>query len=287
MLGLVTIAGVVSARPPRKRADTKYFHEPGISHATGHYDARFFGGVVDYDTRSDTLKHLVKSWLQMTQQEGIETWIAHGTLLGWWWNAKILPWDWDLDVQVSAGTLNTLGEKYNQTTHKYKSEDGVVEREYFLDVNEWIWQRVRGDGQNVIDARWVDTRNGLYIDITGIAETDPVGSPGILHCKNYHRYHYDDVWPLRDTLFEGVPAKIPYGFDEILIKEYHPKALVVTEYEGHRWNTHTKLWEPASDVPASERGQLPPNSAQIPEKYSSVETGSVIYNLFRLVHWWD
>lgn len=92
-------------------------------------------------------------------------------------------------MQVSAGTLNTLGEKYNQTTHKYKSEDGVVEREYFLDVNEWIWQRVRGDGQNVIDARWVDTRNGLYIDITGIAETDPVGSPGILHCKNYHRYH--------------------------------------------------------------------------------------------------
>lgn len=32
---------------------------------------------------------MVRAWLQMTAKEGIETWIAHGTLLGWWWNAKV------------------------------------------------------------------------------------------------------------------------------------------------------------------------------------------------------
>jgi hypothetical protein len=145
---------------------------------------------------------------------------------------QMLPWDWDLDVQMHTDTLTMLGQKYNQTRHIYKSADGTVEREYFIDVNPWIWERVRGDGQNIIDARWIDVRNGLFIDITGIAETEPQRYPGILHCKNYHRYHYDDIWPLRDTTFEGVPAKIPYNFDAILIKEYNTKALTVTEYEG-------------------------------------------------------
>jgi hypothetical protein len=51
---------------------------------------RYFNEVVDYDTRLDTLKHMVRAWLQTTSKEGIETWIAHGTLLGWWWNAKVL-----------------------------------------------------------------------------------------------------------------------------------------------------------------------------------------------------
>lgn len=102
---------------------------------------------------------------------------------------QILPWDWDLDVQMSADTLTMIGDRYNMTRHKYVSKDGLVEREYLLDVNPWIWQRVRGDGMNVIDARWVDVRNGLYIDITGIAETQPDSMPNILNCKNYHRYH--------------------------------------------------------------------------------------------------
>jgi len=144
----------------------------------------------------------------------------------------VLPWDWDLDVQMHHNTLTMLGQKYNQTTHKYRSEDGTVEREYLLDVNPWIWERVHGDGNNVIDARWVDMRNGLFIDITGLAETDPKGAPGVLNCKNWHRYHYDDIWPLRDTTFESVPAKVPCNFDAILVKEYNAKALTVTEFQG-------------------------------------------------------
>ncbi|PUU80943.1 LicD family-domain-containing protein [Tuber borchii] len=264
--------------------DTKHFRED--SDLTGHYDERFFSGVVDYDTRLDTLKHMVRAWLLTTAKEGIETWIAHGTLLGWWWNGQILPWDWDLDVQMSADTLTMIGDRYNMTRHKYVSKDGLVEREYLLDVNPWIWQRVRGDGMNIIDARWVDVRNGLYIDITGIAETQPDSMPDILNCKNYHRYHVNDIWPLRDTTFEGVPAKIPSSFDEILITEYRSKALVVTEYEGHRWNTKSKTWDLANDVPAGEDALLLTNRVREPEKYYSVESGGFFYNVFRLLHWW-
>ena len=50
-------------------------------------------------------------------------------------------------------------------------------RKYLLDVNPYARQRHRGDGMNIIDARWIDTRNGLYIDITGLSELNPESEP--------------------------------------------------------------------------------------------------------------
>ncbi|CZR53761.1 uncharacterized protein PAC_03642 [Phialocephala subalpina] len=101
--------------------DTKYFHEPGGDDELGHFDIRYFKGKVSYEERGDTLYHLIRSYLTVFREKNIETWIAHGTLLGWWWNGKIMPWDWDLDTQVSASTLTWLGQNLNMTFHKYTS----------------------------------------------------------------------------------------------------------------------------------------------------------------------
>ena len=143
-----------------------------------------------------------------------------------------LPWDFDLDTQVANATLQHLGKVFNQTKYSYVSYDGTVQREYLLDVNPWIWERERGDGANIIDARWIDTRNGLFIDITGLAETHPDERPGEWVCKNYHRYQTSDLYPMRETVFEGVLAKVPYNYDKILVTEYQEKALTVTEFNG-------------------------------------------------------
>ncbi|KAF8853491.1 hypothetical protein BDZ45DRAFT_76510 [Acephala macrosclerotiorum] len=231
--------------PKQQQHDTKYFHEPGGNDELGHFDIRYFKGVVSYEERGDTLYHLIRSYLTVFREMNIETWIAHGTLLGWWWNGKIMPWDWDLDTQVSASTLTWLGENLNMTFHKYTSTDpdgSEVQREYLLDVNPNHVDRLRGDGMNVIDARWIDVRNGLYIDITGLSETNPAQQPGIWQCKNYHKYRTRDIYPLRETEFEGVPALVPYGFDRILVQEYTPRSLTKTIHEGHTWNPERKEW---------------------------------------------
>lgn len=144
----------------------------------------------------------------------------------------MLPWDWDIDTQVSGETLDYMAHHLNRTLHIYVSDDETVTREYLLDVNPWSWERDRGDGMNIIDARWIDTRNGLYIDITGLSETEPDVAPGIWSCKNYHHYRTKDLYPMRESVYEGVPAKIPYAYDKILLEEYNEKALVLTEYEG-------------------------------------------------------
>jgi hypothetical protein len=145
---------------------------------------------------------------------------------------QMLPWDWDVDTQVSAATLQYLAKNLNRTTHSYISADHEVRRDYLLDVNPWSRERERGDGMNIIDARWIDVRNGLYIDITGLSEIHPDQQPGVWSCKNYHRYSTSDLYPMRESTYEGVPAKIPYAYDKILQEEYQYKALVLAEYEG-------------------------------------------------------
>ncbi|KAF2878379.1 LicD family-domain-containing protein [Massariosphaeria phaeospora] len=228
--------------PREDKKKNKYFNEPGTTHQLGHYDARYFHGVVSDKERTDTQLHMIRAYLDFFRSKRLDTWLAHGTLLGWWWNGRRLPWDWDMDTQVSEATLQYLGEKHNHTKHEYTSDDGKTKREYILDINPWLWERERGDGMNIIDARWVDTRNGLFIDITGLSEIHPDTAPGVWRCKNNHKYETLELYPMRETVFEGVAAKVPYSYDKILIDEYTEKALILTRWEGHIWDAETKVW---------------------------------------------
>jgi hypothetical protein len=86
---------------------------------------------------------------------------------------------------------------------------------------------------NVIDARWIDVRNGLFIDITGLSETRPDTAPGVWWCKNYHQYKVEDLYPMRETMFEGVVATVPYEYEKMIGEEYRWPALVNREFNGY------------------------------------------------------
>lgn len=126
-----------------------------------------------------------------------------------------------------------MANHLNRTMHDYVSADGTVSRQYLLDVNPWAWERTLGDGENIIDARWIDVRNGLYIDITGLSEIAPDVQPGVWVCKNNHQYHTEDLYPMRDNVFEGVRAMIPYAYDQMLTGEYGKGCLVNEEFHGY------------------------------------------------------
>ena len=67
----------------------KYFHEPGGSELGNHYDSRYEHGILSYDDKQDTQVHMMRAYLDFFKKNGMETWLAHGTLLGWWWNGKV------------------------------------------------------------------------------------------------------------------------------------------------------------------------------------------------------
>lgn len=132
------------------------------------------------------------------------------------------------------------------TTYHYQTPRIPDGREYMLEINPYYVNGSQSDNLNVIDARWVDMTSGLFIDITSVrhnAERD------IYECKDGHEFYVRlfplvckftttnsfqnyELFPLRDTFFEGVAAKIPNGYKDLLEEEYTQKALTLTTFEG-------------------------------------------------------
>ena len=140
---------------------------------------------------------------------GAETWIIHGTLLGWWWNRKvgsptshhitilspnrttqILPWDSDIDVQMTNNTVHMLASYYNMTIHSFKNSDDK-KRDYMLEVNPKYTDPSYDDTLNVIDARWIDIETGLFIDITAVRPHQ--SKKGIVCSKDKHEERVRDA----------------------------------------------------------------------------------------------
>ena len=67
----------------------KYFHEPGEDDLLGHYDTRYYKELLSYEDKRDAQVRMIRAYLNTFHTKGLETWIAHGTLLGWWWNGKV------------------------------------------------------------------------------------------------------------------------------------------------------------------------------------------------------
>ena len=118
---------------------------------------------------------------------------------------QLLPWDVDLDFQVSETTLGFLARYYNMTEYRYDFPGANSSRAYLLDINPHYTVRGVEDSWNVIDGRWIDTETGLFIDITAVRQNDTAvaeGIKGALMCKDRHHYLVSPV--LFDMLLDVV-----------------------------------------------------------------------------------
>ena len=93
----------------------QYFHEIDLHSKTkqfgavSHCDARFApASELPIEDVRHALRLLVKSYMAIMTELEVKSWLAHGSLLGWYWNKRILPWDTDIDVQVSPDGLAVL-----------------------------------------------------------------------------------------------------------------------------------------------------------------------------------
>ena len=92
LVRILFLALIIAVAVLADNIDNKYFHEPAEDDLHRHYDTRFFKGLVGDEERQITLRAMIRAYLLLFENFQLETWIAHGTLLGWYWNAKILPW---------------------------------------------------------------------------------------------------------------------------------------------------------------------------------------------------
>ncbi|USP76236.1 hypothetical protein yc1106_03510 [Curvularia clavata] len=307
--GLSPLVNSFSNGHTYRHAPTKYFYESTFN---SHYDGRFASSELPFAERVWNLRLMLKAYTETMDQIGIQTWIMHGCLLGWWWNEGLMPWDKDLDFLVEEEGIHELGEWWNMTIHHFEAKRLGLEDEHSLESDHWAserrseqeeaeddeartkrlgWEKeVREKGKkylmevnpnytnksttdkyNLIDARWIDTSNGLYIDITTLHvapvkqsdeddtfsltpsfttypsahEPDPDDpSDDIqLYVKDTHAYLSSQIYPLRTSSLEGVPVKIPYAYEELLLEEYGPDALTESWYNGYAFDKERAQWE--------------------------------------------
>lgn len=259
----------------------------------------------------------------MTAMEriGVRTWLMHGSLLGWWWNGSIFPWDSDLDFCVGEEGVRELGTWWNMTVHSFSARElglaldddeythgwnhprqgssseedimssmsepeglangewnRVVEegKKYLLEVNPHYTDFSTSDKHNVIDARWIDTATGLFIDITTVhpvpssasaksvekhmvflaqGEEYPIGKEEArsrtskeMYTKDTHLYTTSSLFPLRQSTFEGTRVYVPYAYEQLLLEEYGPRALIETWFGSYKFDRDTRKWVDTSGV---------------------------------------
>ncbi len=85
-----------------------------------------------------------------------------------------MPWDSDIDVQVSEASMFYLAAYYNMSVFHYMTPRIPEGRDYMLEVNPNYKNREQTDKLNVIDARWIDTESGaLHRHHNGPVQPDP------------------------------------------------------------------------------------------------------------------
>jgi hypothetical protein len=250
---------------------TKFFHESTFSQ---HYDGRFASDELPHHTRLFHLRLMLKAYMATMERIRIQTWLMHGCLLGWWWNTQIMPWDTDIDIMVDELGMQELGGWWNMSVHHFSAADlesmkpntkgegpddkrlreeiEKVGKKYLLEVNPYYANTSTHDTLNVIDARWIDTATGLFIDITTLhvqptlhdtySTADEDEDDIELYTKDQHAYSSSQMFPLRTTTFEGVVVHVPYDYEGILLDEYGPRAITHTWFRGWRFDTSSLEW---------------------------------------------
>ncbi|SCV02116.1 LANO_0F15346g1_1 [Lachancea nothofagi CBS 11611] len=151
----------------------KYFNEPGGLQdflALGrHHDARFFNGAIFRDVHESQLRlnSMMVTFQKFLKANSLICWLAHGSLYGYLYNGEAFPWDNDFDMQMPIRHLHILAQHFNQTLVLEDPREG--NGRFLLDIGSSITTRIQGNGDNNIDARFIDIDSGLYIDITALS----------------------------------------------------------------------------------------------------------------------
>lgn len=243
---------------------SKYFKE---SPDSAHMDARFAdpdvlssisgGGSSNSNSNTSTdpashavLTDLFRSYTLAMRDLGVDTWLAHGSLLGWFWGRKFLPWDPDIDVHVYWADFAFLARYHNMSVFPFGP------RRYLLDINpvalaklEQILpgrpgpveldpdeyrarSRTRVPGSDDVDGRWIDMATGLFIDITALAYTSTTDGLRVVRAHDGHAYRLEDVYPLQPSRLEAIDIAVPYSPENLLAQEYGRQALLTDSFGG-------------------------------------------------------
>lgn len=131
---------------------------------------------INYDSsekrKKIILSNLIHTLLTFSHESNHPIILAHGSLLAWYFNGVSFPWDNDSDVQMPINQLLSFCDNFNQSMVIQNPTYGFGK--YFLDCSSFLTHRKKSNGNNNIDARFIDIDTGFFVDITGLAVSSQI-----------------------------------------------------------------------------------------------------------------
>ena len=200
----------------------KYFNELSFH---PHLDIRYGKTNIPLQYKNIEFKYLLRELSKLFMKNNIKLIIMHGSLIGWYFNREMLPWDDDIDICVLEDSISKLFELHGHETENYMFE-----------VNPNSKNRSPSDIKNVIDARLISKKSGIFIDITFLTKST---KKGYINCKSPHYYKISDILPLSETIFEDCFVYVPSNYKNCLLQEYGNK---VFNFTYRNWRFINKKW---------------------------------------------
>ena len=219
MILLIILIGMILSFCRFKEKFTKsakFFNECGKDSPLAHMDHRFCDK--NHNNPLKTLIPMYKSFMNLAIKHGIKPVLFFGGLLGWHFNKKFLPWDDDVDLVFIGKDID-----------KFKKLDGYENDLFFIEVNPNSKNRSKKDYNNIIDARVISKKNGLFIDIFFMT---PNGDNSSIYSDKttVNDQHLSNLIPIKKGIFEEFEVFLPNNVTECLKSRYGPG---VTSYDKH------------------------------------------------------
>ena len=177
----------------------KFFKEPiGLPH----YDKRYFTRKYSHKEIQDKLRIMFCVLMRFLDQYNVKCWLAYGTLLGYYRDKDIIPWDDDIDVSLMFDDLFKLPKKQ------------IIDNTYIWEVNPYV-KPFKLDTRNTVSARLICMKTGIFIDIfANYIHGDKITDSAKL------TWNVKDVFPLVPTNFLECATYIPNNIKQVLIDYY-------------------------------------------------------------------
>ena len=165
--------------------------------------------------------------------------------------------------------LHFLAKNFNQSlvVEDTSYPDGLFKGvgRFFLDVGNSITFRDLGNGNNNIDARFIDIDSGVFIDITGLSISNTQAPKRyrdklkhgedkyklfqeqnqelqIYNCRNNHFISQNELSPLINTLIENIPVYVPLEYKDVLDEEYQNGGTEETNFLDYYYFKNLRMW---------------------------------------------
>lgn len=188
--------------------------------------------AAEHKAQIEALKHISKA---LTDAK-VGFWLDAGTLLGAYRHGGIIPWDADVDISVLAidhqNVMNALRDKLDPDNYDVFDSSGfdkpgtyvrvyIKAADSYIDIYHYA-SDIEGQTVNYIFSQ---ENSSLMPDYAKKRETAGTWS---------HKIPCGDMFPLKPTIFDGVPAFVPNHVEKVLQGRY-PGTL-----------DPAKVWNPAT-----------------------------------------